>query len=121
MRKPIFMDDITHLGVWYWVEIEGYEKMARMQSGALAFMECEIMGWECKTLSDIWQRQREVNYAPRWRMWQGKEKPTAEERAAGEWRNDCRVWLPDWAALMQDKSRIYEWQETGRTQWPKEG
>lgn len=26
-RKPVFRDDITHLGVWYWYEIEGrYEE-----------------------------------------------------------------------------------------------
>lgn len=117
MRKPVFRNDITHLGVWYWYEIEGFEKLARKQSGAFAFVECEIMGWDVETLGDLLRKQAEVNFAPRMRLWEGENEPTASERAAGEWRNDCRVWMPLWEDLYRHEGRYEEWCETGRTKW----
>ena len=121
MRKPIFAEDITNLGVWYWIEVEGFEKMSRKQSGNFAFASSEIMGWGCQTIYEIWEKQREVNYAPRIRMWEGKDEPTAKERASGKWLDECRAWFPNWQAIRKNLLRYNEWCETGRTQWPKEG
>lgn len=116
-RKPVFLNDISHLGVWYWIEIEGYDKMTRKQSGNFAFVECEIMGWDVETLGDLLQKQAEVNFAPRMRLWDGEEPPTAAERAAGEWRNDQRVWMPQLSDMRKRDGRYEEWCETGRTKW----
>lgn len=117
MRKPVFVNDITHLGVWYWIEIEGCEEMIRKQSGNFAFAAAHIMGWEVEKLGEVWKKQEEVNYAPRWRLWEGEEPPTAAERAASdEWRDDERAWQPAWEDMRQT-DRYKEWCETGRTKW----
>lgn len=119
MRKPVFLDDIKFLGKWYWCEIEGHEKVVRRQSGAMIFLEREIMGWDVDTLGDIWKKQREVNFSPRWRFWESESKddaPTAEERASGSWDNWCRLWLPDFHD-MRNHDREEEFLRTGRTVW----
>lgn len=120
MRKPVFLNDITHLGVWYWVEIEGFDKLARKQSGNFAFVACEIMGWDCQTVGDLWKKQAEVNFAPRMRLWEGPSRPTAAERAAGEWRNNQRAWMPAWDDVYKHKERYEEWRATGRTKWEED-
>lgn len=122
MRKPIFIRDIKFLGKWYWCEIEGFEKVARRQSGNILFLEKEIMGWNAETLGDIWRKQKEVNFAPRIRYWESKGKndaPTAEERAQGGWDDSNRLWLPDIRDMII-KSRKAEYLQNGRTVWEDE-
>lgn len=121
MRKPIFAEDITRPDMWYWIEVEGFEKMSRKQSGNIIFAASEIMGWDCQTIFEILEKQREVNYAPRIRLWEGKDKPTVKERASRKWSDECRAWFLNWKALQKDMRRYSEWRETGRTQWPEEG
>ena len=120
MRKPLFLEDIDYLGVWYWVEIEAFDMIVRKQSGNFAFIENEIMGWDCKSLDKLWKKQREVNYAPRYRFWEGDQPPTEEERSAGEWHDDCRVWMPAANVLfdpIDGKAKAEEWKQSGRTVW----
>lgn len=121
MRKPVFTDDIDYLGVWYWCEIEGFDKIVRKCSGSMSFLEKQIMGWDVKTLGDIWKKQKEVNYAPRTRFWESEtedDMPTPEERAAGEWRDDHRLWQPS-SEWWSDDEKMAEFEKTGRTQWPR--
>ena len=123
LRKPVFLENIDWLGKWYWIEVQGYEKMIRKQSGNFAFIENSIMGWNCKTLGDIWAKQKEVNFAPRYRMWEGDDPPTQQERDAEEWKDNCRVWMPDSKVLfdvINGKARYKEWKLTGRTVWKEE-
>ena len=115
MRKPTFEIYITHLGVLYWIELEGYEKMVRKKSGAFAFAEDQIMELGCETLRDLFKKHREINYAPRMRLWEGEDPPTDEERRNGEWRDDQRAWLPLFD--MNNLERYAEWMKTGRTVW----
>lgn len=122
MRKPVFAQDIAFLGKWYWCEIEGFEEVARRQSGNMIFLENEIMGWECLTLGEIWKKREEVNFAPRIRYWESeneKDKPTAEERAASGWDDASRLWLPDIHDMIIE-SREAEYLQNGRTVWEGE-
>lgn len=106
MNKPTNLDGIKYLGQWFWVEIEGYEDIVRLQSGNFAFIEKKIMGWECETLGDIFERQQKEK-APRVRFWACEEKPSAEERAKGEWWNECRVWMPLINEIYDPVNRCY--------------
>lgn len=116
MRKPIFIFDINRLGEWYYVEIQGYDTLALMQSGDFAFVERKIMGWPEETLGEIMLRQRREN-APCWRFWKASEgKPTAADRRAHGWNCTCRVWRPS-IEDMQNRSRYLEYTRTGRTRW----
>lgn len=125
LRKPVFTDDIDYLGVWYWCEVEGYEKLARRASGNMMFIEKEVMGWDVKTQGDIWKRQKEVNYAPRFRLWKSEmedDMPTPEERAAGAWSDEDRLWMPTSNYLFggmkeENDARWEEFCRTGRTVW----
>lgn len=120
MRKPVFLSDVEYIGKWYWCEIEGFENVARRKSGAMLFLEKEIMGWDVTTLDDIWKKQKEINYAPRLRLWESEnesDKPTKEEREAGSWDNWSRLWLPNYRNM--NKSREAEFLATGRTVWEK--
>ena len=122
MRKPVFARDIAFLGKWYWCEIEGFEKVARRQSGNMIFLENEIMGWECLTLGEIWKKQKEVNFAPRIRYWESEnenDEPTAEERAASGWDDVNRLWLPCIRDMMTE-NRKAEYLQNGRTVWEGE-
>lgn len=122
MRKTVFMQDIASLGKWYWCEIEGFEKVARRQSGNMIFLENEIMGWECLTIGEICKKREEVNFAPRIRYWESEnenDEPTAEERAASGWDDACRLWLPDINDMIIE-SREAEYLQTGRTVWEGE-
>lgn len=122
MRKPVFTRDIAFLGKWYWCEIEGFEKVARRQSGNMIFLENEIMGWECLTLGEIWKKQKEVNFAPRIRYWESEnenDEPTAEERAASGWDNVSRLWVT-YIRDMMTESRKAEYLQNGRTVWEGE-
>lgn len=116
MKKPTFLINITHLGPLYWVEIEGFEKMVRKQAGAFAFVEDQIMEWGCENLGEVLKKHREVNFAPRMRIWVGEEPPTDEERKNGEWRDDQRAWMPSFED-MNIPGRYAEWTKTGRTNW----
>ena len=121
MRNPVFLSDIKQLGQWYWIEIEGCEKMLLRQSGNFAAAENEILGWGCKTLGEVFEKQKEVNYAPRVRYWEGfAEAPTKAEREDGSWRGDSRCWAPNILRMDEDArdARWAEYLETGRTQWP---
>jgi len=115
MRAPIF--DIPYLGVMYWVEVEGCQRMARKMSGNFAFLEKEILGWKVDTLGDIFQKQKEVVFAPRVRYWEGEEPPTEEERKAGVWKDEKRLWYPVDPGWMTDQEKISEFLATGRTVW----
>lgn len=122
MRKPVFVQDIVFLGKWYWCEVEGFEKVARRQSGNMIFLENEIMGWECLTLGEIWKKQKEVNFAPRIRYWESEnenDEPTAEERAASGWDDVNRLWLPCIRDMMTE-NRKAEYLQNGRTVWEGE-
>lgn len=122
MRKPVFAQDIVFLGKWYWCEVEGFEKVARRQSGNMIFLENEIMGWECLTLGEIWKKQKEVNFAPRIRYWESEnenDEPTAEERAASGWDDVNRLWLPCIRDMMTE-NRKAEYLQNGRTVWEGE-
>lgn len=122
MRKPVFAQNIAFLGKWYWCEIEGFEKVARRQSGNMIFLENEIMGWECLTLGEIWKKQKEVNFAPHIRYWESEnenDEPTAEERAASGWDDVSRLWCP-YIRDMMVESRKSEYLQTGRTVWEDE-
>lgn len=118
MRKPLFLSEINKLGEWFWVEVEGYYPMIKRQSGNFAGVEKYILGWDAQTLGDIIRMEREANYAPRVRYWRGGDEPTAEERAAGRWENESRLWTPD-IRDSEDKAKWREYLETGRTQWPQ--
>lgn len=118
--KPIFLEDINYLGKPYWIEIEGYDNMVCEVSGNFAFAPSKIMGWDCKTIGDIWKKQKEVNFAPRIRYWE--DKPTKEERKAGEWSNADRAWPPStiFSAFRTQKEMdaMYEkYLKTGQTQF----
>lgn len=120
MRKPVFNDDIERLGEKFWIEAEGYDTMVQGTSGNFAGIDSKILGWNCKTLGEIWQKEKEVNYAPRVRYWRGEERPTEEERRAGRWDGRSRLWTPNvrFNDRKQVEARFAEWEETGRTQWP---
>lgn len=119
MRKPVFLSDIDRLGEWFWVEVEGYDTMIKRQSGNFGGVEKYILGWDdVKTLGDILRKEKEVNYAPRVRYWRGEDEPTAEERAAGRWEDDSRLWTPG-ITYLDDREKWREFLETGRTQWPQ--
>lgn len=120
MQKPVFNDDIDRLGEKFWIEAEGYDTMVQGTSGNFAGIDSKILGWNCKTLGEIWQKEKEVNYAPRVRYWRGDEKPTDEERKAGRWDDYSRLWTPDmdFGNKAVIEARFEEWAKTGRTQWP---
>lgn len=122
MRKPVFVQDIAFLGKWYWCEIEGFEKVARRQSGYMIFLENEIMGWKCLTLGEILKKQKEVSFSPRIRYWESEnenDEPTAEERAASGWDNVSRLWVPNIRDMMIE-SHEAEYLQNGRTVWEDE-
>lgn len=120
MRKPVFLDDISHLGEYFWIEVDGYDTMLRRQAGHFGGVQRDILGWDCTTLREIFQKEKEVNFAPRVRYWEGEEPPSPEERESGSWANESRLWMPDEYHLSgEDAAKKWEeFLQTGRTQWP---
>jgi len=117
MREPLFTEDLDTFGEMIWIEVEGYERMIRRAVGAMIGAEKEILGWDVETLGDTFQKQKEVNFAPRVRYWKGEEMPTKEERANGTWKDIDRLWLPS----VPGGTTQEQWDEfkaTGRTAWP---
>ena len=114
---PTFIQDIKYLGKPYWVEIEGYKEMVYEVSGNFAFVASLIMGWDCRTVGETWEKQEEVNFAPRVRYWE--EMPSDEDRKEAPWSDESRAWsisrIPS-----NEKERKAAWEEylkTGRTQF----
>lgn len=117
MRKPLLVEELCTFGEKVWIEVEGYDKMIQRPVGAMMGVEKEILGWDVETLGDIFEKQRETNYAPRVRYWRGAEMPTAEERAAGAWDNMNRQWFPSVPGGTTEEQWA-EFEKTGRTVWP---
>lgn len=116
--KPVFLQDIQYLGKPYWVELEGYNMLVRETSGNFAFVASKIMGWNCKTIGETWDRQREVNCAPRARYWE--YKPNKEDRKNGAWSNESRAWAPTmpYYIAKNERAAMYEeYMKTGQTQF----
>lgn len=116
--KPIFLTDIDYLGKPYWVEIEGYDTMVRELSGRFAFVASKIMGWNCQTIGESWEKQKEVNFAPRIRYWE--EKPNKKERETAPWSDESRAWAPSVIpyTTKEDRDAMYEkYKKTGQTQF----
>ena len=65
MREPLSVEDLDNFGEMIWIEVEGHDRMIQRPVSAMTGVEKEILGWDVETLGELFQKQREANYAPR--------------------------------------------------------
>lgn len=92
-RKPIDICDITWLGIPYFAEYKGVDKLFIYVTGdgiKADFAAARKLGWNGETLGEFW-RWEEDHGKLQVRLWEAKHSPpTDEERAAVPWKEADR-------------------------------
>lgn len=87
-RTPIGLSDVKWLGVPYFAEYKGVERMFVYVTGAgmnADFAAARELGWKGKVLKEFWKWENQHGKL-QVRLWEAKHSPpTDEERAAAHW------------------------------------
>lgn len=90
-RTPIKLTNITWLGVPYFAEYKGVEKLFLYVTGdgiRADFDAARELGWEGETLGEFWEWEK-AHGKLQVRLWEAKHSPpTDEERAAAPWEGE---------------------------------
>ncbi|MDD3410291.1 MAG: hypothetical protein PHY12_05735 [Eubacteriales bacterium] len=87
-RKPISLNDVKWLGVPYFGEYKGVDRLFCYVTGdgfRADFAAAHELGWTGKTLGEFFRWENEHGKL-QVRLWEARDRPpTAEERAAAPW------------------------------------